>query len=153
MKIEKCTANAPSNCTIHEVRINPCNETVQKQACRLKRGHNASIEFDYTPSKYCPDQPMKHCVPWSYFRRLFLIFFFQIYSKLEISLHGVNKIMLYLFVTGGNGFWYQPSVKSFICVLINKIWINISRLCGYHARGQSFLGKPRDGNTFRGYGK
>ncbi|XP_015587119.1 MD-2-related lipid-recognition protein [Cephus cinctus] len=40
--------NVPINCTVHEVRVNPCKEAAQNKPCRLKRGHDASISFDYT---------------------------------------------------------------------------------------------------------
>ncbi|XP_034943383.1 MD-2-related lipid-recognition protein-like [Chelonus insularis] len=36
------------NCTIHEVRVNPCKEAEHHKPCRIKRGENASISFDYT---------------------------------------------------------------------------------------------------------
>ncbi|XP_025990495.1 MD-2-related lipid-recognition protein [Solenopsis invicta] len=36
-------------CTIHEVRVDPCREADERKPCTLKRGHNASISFDYTP--------------------------------------------------------------------------------------------------------
>ncbi|XP_012218559.1 MD-2-related lipid-recognition protein [Linepithema humile] len=40
--------NVPSNCTIHEVRVDPCREAEEKKPCFLRRGRNASISFDYT---------------------------------------------------------------------------------------------------------
>ncbi|XP_057332388.1 MD-2-related lipid-recognition protein-like [Microplitis mediator] len=36
------------NCTVHEVRVDPCKEADQGKPCRIKRGQNASISFDYT---------------------------------------------------------------------------------------------------------
>ncbi|CAD6234114.1 GSCOCG00007567001-RA-CDS [Cotesia congregata] len=36
------------NCTVHEVRVNPCAEASQEKPCRLQRGEDASIAFDYT---------------------------------------------------------------------------------------------------------
>ncbi|XP_011303913.1 MD-2-related lipid-recognition protein-like [Fopius arisanus] len=40
--------NTQINCTVHELRINPCPEAAEEKPCRVKRGTNASIEFDYT---------------------------------------------------------------------------------------------------------
>lgn len=45
---ELCTAPNPGQCTVHEVRINPCPESVDHKPCKIKRGKSASIEFDYT---------------------------------------------------------------------------------------------------------
>ena len=45
-------ADAPINCTVHEVRVDPCKEAEEGKPCRLKRGHHASISFDYTTCKY-----------------------------------------------------------------------------------------------------
>ncbi|XP_012059676.1 PREDICTED: MD-2-related lipid-recognition protein-like [Atta cephalotes] len=36
-------------CTIHEVRVNPCREAEERKPCSLKKGQDASISFDYTP--------------------------------------------------------------------------------------------------------
>ncbi|XP_029171089.1 MD-2-related lipid-recognition protein-like [Nylanderia fulva] len=40
--------NSDSVCTIHEVRVDPCREAAERKPCALKKGHNASISFDYT---------------------------------------------------------------------------------------------------------
>ncbi|XP_043284140.1 MD-2-related lipid-recognition protein-like [Venturia canescens] len=45
---------APVNCTINEVRINPCKEASQGKPCRFKRGINASLEFDYVANFAAP---------------------------------------------------------------------------------------------------
>ncbi|XP_012533140.2 MD-2-related lipid-recognition protein [Monomorium pharaonis] len=37
-----------SQCTIHEVRVDPCREAEERKPCTLKKGRNASISFDYT---------------------------------------------------------------------------------------------------------
>lgn len=39
-------------CTIHEVRVDPCREAEERKPCSLRRGRNASISFDYTARKY-----------------------------------------------------------------------------------------------------
>jgi len=39
-------------CTIHEVRVDPCREAEERKPCSLKKGQDASISFDYTPRKY-----------------------------------------------------------------------------------------------------
>ncbi|XP_015171621.1 PREDICTED: MD-2-related lipid-recognition protein-like [Polistes dominula] len=46
----KPTPDAVSNCTIHEVRVDPCREAAENKPCKIKRGHNSSISFDYTPN-------------------------------------------------------------------------------------------------------
>ncbi|XP_063992954.1 MD-2-related lipid-recognition protein-like [Diachasmimorpha longicaudata] len=38
----------PINCTVHELRIKPCPESAAAKPCRVKRGTDASIEFDYS---------------------------------------------------------------------------------------------------------
>ncbi|EZA56925.1 hypothetical protein DMN91_000855 [Ooceraea biroi] len=44
-----CPASTKTvNCTIHEVRVDPCREAAENKPCLLKRGHVASISFDYT---------------------------------------------------------------------------------------------------------
>ncbi|XP_012284574.1 MD-2-related lipid-recognition protein [Orussus abietinus] len=40
--------NTPLNCTIHEVRVDPCKEAPEGKPCRIRRGHDANISFDYT---------------------------------------------------------------------------------------------------------
>ncbi|XP_033208380.1 MD-2-related lipid-recognition protein-like [Belonocnema kinseyi] len=42
--------NAPLNCTVHEVRVDPCKEADQGKPCKIKRGIDASISFDFTPN-------------------------------------------------------------------------------------------------------
>ncbi|XP_046432667.1 MD-2-related lipid-recognition protein-like [Neodiprion fabricii] len=42
--------NLPTNCTVHEVRVKPCKEATSKKPCRIKRGQEASISFDFTPN-------------------------------------------------------------------------------------------------------
>lgn len=42
------------NCTIHEVRVDPCREAEERKPCVLKRGRTASISFDYTARKQYP---------------------------------------------------------------------------------------------------
>nr|CAD7586623.1 unnamed protein product [Timema genevievae] len=41
--------NVPRNCTVNEVRVDPCSEAAQKKACKVKKGTAASISFDFTP--------------------------------------------------------------------------------------------------------
>jgi len=42
------TESSTEQCTIHEVRVDPCREAEERKPCTLKRGRNASISFDYT---------------------------------------------------------------------------------------------------------
>ncbi|KAL0879087.1 hypothetical protein ABMA27_004047 [Loxostege sticticalis] len=44
--IHKCEKVSQDACTINELRINPCS----KSPCLLRKGRNASMEFDYTPN-------------------------------------------------------------------------------------------------------
>ncbi|KAG5347176.1 ML1P protein, partial [Acromyrmex charruanus] len=47
-----CPPNPEQNtvqCTIHEVRVDPCREAEERKPCSLKKGQDASISFDYTP--------------------------------------------------------------------------------------------------------
>ncbi|XP_071867431.1 MD-2-related lipid-recognition protein isoform X2 [Bombus fervidus] len=39
-----------SNCTIHEVYIDPCKESAEGKPCKLKRGVVGNMTFHYTPS-------------------------------------------------------------------------------------------------------
>ncbi|XP_067011817.1 MD-2-related lipid-recognition protein [Anabrus simplex] len=39
---------ASRNCTVHEVRVNPCAEASENKPCKIKRGKSASIQFDFT---------------------------------------------------------------------------------------------------------
>nr|CAD7442183.1 unnamed protein product [Timema bartmani] len=41
--------DVPRNCTVNEVRVDPCSEAAQKKACKVKKGTAASISFDFTP--------------------------------------------------------------------------------------------------------
>nr|CAD7405025.1 unnamed protein product [Timema cristinae] len=41
--------DVPRNCTVNEVRVDPCSEAAQKKACKVKKGTAASINFDFTP--------------------------------------------------------------------------------------------------------
>jgi Niemann-Pick C2 protein len=47
--ISSSSSENSSLCTIHEVRVDPCREAAEKKPCSLKRGSDASINFDYTP--------------------------------------------------------------------------------------------------------
>ncbi|XP_015114239.1 MD-2-related lipid-recognition protein [Diachasma alloeum] len=50
VQFQPCSYREPTqtNCTVHELRINPCAEAAEGKPCRVKRGTDASIEFDYT---------------------------------------------------------------------------------------------------------
>ncbi|KAK0180283.1 hypothetical protein PV327_005943 [Microctonus hyperodae] len=50
VNFEECTypEGTPLNCTIHEVRVNPCKEAAESKPCRLKQPSKANISFDYT---------------------------------------------------------------------------------------------------------
>ncbi|XP_011697884.1 PREDICTED: MD-2-related lipid-recognition protein-like [Wasmannia auropunctata] len=45
-----CPSSSEENteCTIHEVRVDPCREAEEQKPCSIKKGRNASISFDYT---------------------------------------------------------------------------------------------------------
>lgn len=45
-------ADTQSNCTIHEVYIDPCKESAEGKPCKLKRGVVGNMTFHYTPCKY-----------------------------------------------------------------------------------------------------
>ncbi|CAL7950220.1 unnamed protein product [Xylocopa violacea] len=50
---QQCTSagvEVPSNCTIHEVYIDPCKEAAESKPCKLKRGITGNITFHYTPT-------------------------------------------------------------------------------------------------------
>ncbi|XP_012256338.2 MD-2-related lipid-recognition protein-like [Athalia rosae] len=47
---DEVSVSEQPGCTIHEVRVNPCREAAQGKPCRIKRGRNAGITFDYTPN-------------------------------------------------------------------------------------------------------
>ncbi|XP_017886992.1 MD-2-related lipid-recognition protein-like [Ceratina calcarata] len=40
----------PSNCTVHEVNIDPCKEAAENKPCKLKRGIVGNMTFHYTPT-------------------------------------------------------------------------------------------------------
>lgn len=42
-------SNTPSNCTIHEVYLDPCAEAKDEKPCKVKRGITANMTFHYTP--------------------------------------------------------------------------------------------------------
>ncbi|XP_066583252.1 MD-2-related lipid-recognition protein-like [Prorops nasuta] len=44
----KSDPNAVSYCTVHSVDVQPCKEAAEGKPCRLKRGNDASISFNYT---------------------------------------------------------------------------------------------------------
>ncbi|CAH0393874.1 unnamed protein product [Bemisia tabaci] len=44
----KCPTDT-KKCDIHQVRINPCPDAREGKPCRMFRGTNGSIEFDFTP--------------------------------------------------------------------------------------------------------
>lgn len=46
------TANTQTNCTIHEVYIEPCKEIAEGKPCKIKRGVIGNMTFHYTPGKY-----------------------------------------------------------------------------------------------------
>ncbi|XP_063828578.1 MD-2-related lipid-recognition protein-like [Ostrinia nubilalis] len=43
---KKCESVSQDACTIQELRITPC----LKEPCALRKGHNATMQFDYTPN-------------------------------------------------------------------------------------------------------
>ncbi|KAL0123573.1 hypothetical protein PUN28_005826 [Cardiocondyla obscurior] len=43
-----CQTSSEVQCTVHEVRVDPCTEAAEKKPCSQKRGRNATISFDYT---------------------------------------------------------------------------------------------------------
>lgn len=43
------TKNKTSVCTIHQVDISPCIEAKDNKPCKVAKGKNASIVFDFTP--------------------------------------------------------------------------------------------------------
>ncbi|XP_076241655.1 MD-2-related lipid-recognition protein [Calliopsis andreniformis] len=42
--------NAPPNCTIHEVIVEPCKEAAEGKPCKLKRGIVSNVTAHYTPA-------------------------------------------------------------------------------------------------------
>ncbi|XP_076632822.1 MD-2-related lipid-recognition protein [Colletes latitarsis] len=42
--------NTPSNCTVHEVYVDPCKEAIEGKPCKIKRGIIGNMTFHYTPS-------------------------------------------------------------------------------------------------------
>ncbi|XP_029052802.1 MD-2-related lipid-recognition protein [Osmia lignaria lignaria] len=42
-------SNTPSNCTIHEVYLDPCKEAAEEKPCKVKRGITSNMTFHYTP--------------------------------------------------------------------------------------------------------
>ncbi|XP_017893561.1 MD-2-related lipid-recognition protein-like [Ceratina calcarata] len=43
-------AATASNCTIHEVYVDPCEDAASGKPCNFKRGISANMTFHYTPS-------------------------------------------------------------------------------------------------------
>ncbi|XP_031836056.1 MD-2-related lipid-recognition protein [Nomia melanderi] len=43
-------SNVISNCTVHEVHIEPCREAVERKPCKLRRGVSANMTIHYTPN-------------------------------------------------------------------------------------------------------
>lgn len=46
------SADVQTNCTIHEVYIDPCKEIGEGKPCKIKRGVIGNMTFHYTPGKY-----------------------------------------------------------------------------------------------------
>ncbi|KZC12796.1 MD-2-related lipid-recognition protein, partial [Dufourea novaeangliae] len=44
------SANAPSNCTVTEVYIDPCKEAAEGKPCKVRRGVTSNMTIHYTPN-------------------------------------------------------------------------------------------------------
>ncbi|XP_043264722.1 MD-2-related lipid-recognition protein-like [Colletes gigas] len=42
--------NTPTNCTVHEVYVDPCKEAIENKPCKIKRGIIGNMTFHYTPN-------------------------------------------------------------------------------------------------------
>ncbi|CAK9834223.1 MD-2-related lipid-recognition protein [Anthophora retusa] len=50
---QKCVypdPQAPTNCTIHEVYVDPCKEAAEAKPCKIKKGVVGNMTFHYTPA-------------------------------------------------------------------------------------------------------
>jgi len=50
---ERCTRGPDSRnikSEVHEIRVIPCYEAAEGEPCKLKKGSNATIEIDFTPT-------------------------------------------------------------------------------------------------------